>query len=48
MSKTSLIIYLLALAYSPATRQGGADKIWHGPSWERATSEQVGMDARTL
>jgi CubicO group peptidase (beta-lactamase class C family) len=48
MSKTSLIIYLLFLAYSPTTGQGGADKIWPGSSWERATPEQVGMDASTL
>ena len=48
MNKTSLIVCLFVLTYSPAAGQGDDDKIWPGPSWERATPEQVGMDADTL
>jgi len=48
MSKTSLLVCLLVIAYLPAAGQGGADKIWPDSSWERATPEQVGMDASTL
>jgi CubicO group peptidase (beta-lactamase class C family) len=48
MSVTSLIVFLLVLAYSPTSVQGGADTIWPGSSWERATPEQVDMDASTL
>ncbi len=48
MNKTSLIVCLLVLAYLPATGQGGAGEIWPGSSWERATPEQVGMDATML
>ena len=48
MSKTSFVVCLLVLAYLPNTGQGGADKIWPDSSWERATPEQVGMDASTL
>jgi len=48
MSKTSLIICLLVLVYSPATGLGDDSEIWPGSSWERATPEQVGMDAEVL
>lgn len=48
MNKTSLIVCLLVLAYSPATGQGDAGEIWPGLSWEQATPEQVGMDATVL
>jgi len=48
MSKTSLIVFLLVLAYSPTTVRGGADTIWPGSSWERTMPEQVDMDASTL
>ncbi|MHC4324817.1 MAG: serine hydrolase [Planctomycetota bacterium] len=48
MSKTSLIVCLLVLAHTPTTGQGGAGEIWPGSTWERALSEQVGMDASTL
>ena len=48
MNKPSLIVCLLVLAYSPATGQGDAGEIWPGLSWERATPEQVGMDATVL
>jgi CubicO group peptidase (beta-lactamase class C family) len=48
MSKTSLIVFLLALAFSPTTLRGGAEAIWPGSSWERAIPEQVNMDASTL
>ena len=48
MNKTSLIVCLIVLAYSPAIGQGDAGEIWPGLSWERATPEQVGMDAALL
>ena len=48
MSKTSLILCLIFLAYSPTIGQGGTDKIWPGKVWERATPDKVGMDASAL
>jgi CubicO group peptidase (beta-lactamase class C family) len=48
MSKTSLILYLIVLAYSPTTGQGSTDKIWPGKVWERATPDKVGMDTSEL
>jgi CubicO group peptidase (beta-lactamase class C family) len=48
MNKTSLIVCLLVLAYSPATGQGDPGGVWPGSSWERSTPGQVGMDATVL
>jgi len=48
MNKTSLIVALLVLAHFPAVGQGGVDEIWPGRAWERATPQQVGMDADLL
>ena len=48
MNKTSLIVCLLVLAYSPAIGQGDAGEIWPGLSWERTTPEQVCIDEGTL
>ncbi|MFC1633539.1 serine hydrolase domain-containing protein [Planctomycetota bacterium] len=42
------MVLAMALAYSPVAGYGDERKIWPGPSWERATSEQVGMDANVL
>ena len=44
MNRTSLIVGVVVLAYSSAAGQG----IWPGRPWERATPEQVGMDAALL
>jgi CubicO group peptidase (beta-lactamase class C family) len=48
VSKTSLIACLFVLVYLPTSGLGGTEKIWPDSTWERATPEQVGMDASTL
>jgi CubicO group peptidase (beta-lactamase class C family) len=38
----------MVLADAQAAGQGSIGEIWPGPAWERATPEQVGMDADVL
>ena len=48
MSRTSSIVCLLVLVYSPTTGLAGEGIIWPGSTWDRSTPEQVGMDASIL
>jgi CubicO group peptidase (beta-lactamase class C family) len=43
-----IIVTVTAMAYSPVAGNGAVCEIWPGASWERATPEQVGMDADLL
>lgn len=43
-----LATIVTALMHSTAPGQGGVDESWPGRAWERATPQQVGMDAAVL
>lgn len=48
MRKTNLVVSLVVLVYLPTAGHGSSDNIWPGSTWEKATPEQVGMDANIL
>jgi CubicO group peptidase (beta-lactamase class C family) len=48
MSRIVIIALTTTLIYSPIAGYGAEEEIWPGVSWDRATPEQVGMDADGL